>query len=734
MAIPAQTNPHNRWIIGRSSLRMTLFYEAFALLAITVLAVSTIAFFLSWNEFKTRTTEQLQTITEGKEALLESTMINQREYLSTFGHDQAAANLRAVTRLRGFRQLVRIDPKGTPTILAGDGAWILLDEELLPLLRDNEGTMLRPIVTDAGWTMYIITAPEILDGVRVGNLVGIFDASELAKSMLEIDASTKSMEVLLVTTLDNEEIILRADKQTKNVVMVRDIAGDETSSIIHRALEGDEGIADTVDYAGIPVLAAYRSIPSLGWAIVAKVDRYEVQAPTLRLAINLVGTGLMIIVFLSLSTFLSGRRVVGPLEELTEKLDRLEAKRWQFRRSIFTGNELEVVDAAADELIRRLAKAHEHLESIVAERTRDLQQQHAEDAAILQSMDDGLVVTDAKGTITYVNRMAEILTGRTGALGMMAEDVLVIIDKDGKPLEKKAHPVQEVLSSSAAFHRSADPRLALKKPDGTQTALQIRVTPILRGKQCIGSVAVIRDITEERRIDRMKSEFISLVSHQLRTPLSSMRWYLEMLMAEDAGPLNGDQREYVDQVSASNARMVHLVNALLNVSKIELGKFQLSAESFDLVQLVKNTAASFELESKQKKIMIALNMPPNALQMRSDKSLLTLVLENLMSNAIKYSHHESSINVTVVHDEASSVAIITVRDTGIGIPEMQREQIGHKLFRGNNAKMSDTDGNGLGLYISQIATETIGATLTFESLEEKETTFTLTIPFRPKAH
>ncbi len=724
---------HNWWNMRHSSLRMTLFYESFTLLVLTVFAVSVVAFFLSWHEFKNRTTAQLQSIAESKEALLESTVSGQREQLSILGRDPELSSLPSVTALVGFRQLLRVDATGNVAVLAGEQDSSLLTKELLLTLQEREGTIFRPIVTDAGWTMYIVTAPQISGTVRIGTLVTIFDATGLASSLLNTDSATKTMEVLLATTIDKEDIVLRVDDTTKRLVTVRDTANGR-SSVVHDALAGKEGISDTVDYSGISVLAAYRSIPTLGWAVIAKVDRAEVQASTIRLAINLVATGLIIIVFLSLSTFFSGRRIVGPLEELTEKLDKLETKHWQFKRSIFTGNELEIVDVTADELTKRLFKAHEHLESIVAERTQELQKQHAEDAAILQSMDDGLVVTDATGVITYVNQMAEILTGRNEALGKTAEQFLAIADKDGNVLNPKTHPVVKVLSTRTTFHPSIDPRLTLKKPDGTQTAIQIRVTPILRGKQSIGSVTVIRDVTEERSIDRMKSEFISLVSHQLRTPLSSMRWYLEMLMAEDAGPLSTDQRDYVNQVSTSNARMVHLVNALLNVSKIELGKFQLNSESFDLPKLVSSTAASFDLDLKQKKITFTLDLPKQAIEICSDKSLLVLIIENLLSNAVKYSHPESSISVKVSEDGPTGTAILTVQDNGIGIPELQKDQIGHKLFRGNNAKMSDTDGNGLGLYISKIAIETIGAKLTFESTEDKGTTFSLVIPLHPKSH
>ncbi len=728
--MPLENRARNRRTVRRSSLRTGLFFETFALLALTVFAISIVAFFLSQNEFNVRTTQQLESIVEGKESLLVSTIGRQREQIAILGRDKELRNLPSVTALVGFRQLLKVDLSGNTTVLTGEKDMLPFVGTILPTLRDEEATVFQPIITDAGWKMYVITTPQFTQNVRTGTLVAIFDATGLASRILHTDSASKTMEILVATRMGDEDMVLHAENATDRFVPVHNANG--TLSIVRDALSGKEGVANTTDYSGIPVLAAYRSIPALGWAIIAKIDRYEVQAPTVRFATNLVGTGLMIIVFLSLSTFFLGRRIVGPLEELTRKLDGLETKRWEFARSIFTGNELEIVDSAADELTKRLRTSHEHLELMVAERTQELRKQHAEDAAILQSMDDGLVVTDSAGIVTYVNAMAETLTGRTDAVGTLIGDFLLIADKDGTPLTNVNHPVTSVLSTCAAFHPSIDPQLMLKKADGTQTALQIRVTPILRGKKCIGSVAVLRDITEERRIDRMKSEFISLVSHQLRTPLSSMRWYLEMLLAEDTGPLTKDQHEYVSQVATSNARMVHLVNVLLNVSKIELGKFQITPETIDLQKLVHSAASVFDLELKQRKITLVFECPNKTVTIRSDRGLLDLIIENFLSNAIKYSHPQSSIRVTITENTVEKTASLSVTDTGIGIPEIQKPHIGQKLFRGSNAKLSDTDGNGLGLYISRIAAETIGAKFSFESAENTSTSFSIIIPLNPQ--
>lgn len=719
---PAQVTPKKK------SIRTTVFFETLGLLALTVLIVAVAAFFLARRELTLRVTSQLQSIAESKETLIETTVARQREQVSTLAHDPELRALPLLTELVGFQYLLRVGTGGTVTLLSGDNAAGI--PEGINRLEAVDGTVFRPIITEQGWKQYVIAAPQTLEGQRTGTIVAVFDATLLGSRLLSAGEAGKSAEVLLVNRADGETMILLLDGSTGRAVPLRN--PDMRFTAISEALDGNEGISETVDYAGIRVLSAYRSVPSLGWGVIAKIDRYEITAPLIRLAFNIGGIGLMAVVFLALISFVMAGRIVGPLEVLTRKLRGLETKRWSFEKTIATGNELEEVDEAADDLTRRLRRAYEHLEDMVKERTEALHMQLAKDDAILQSMDDGLLVTDADGNVAYMNPIAEMLTGRTGAERGSALSVLKILTKDGRQLQPGNHPVSIVLATKARYAPDGDPQFRLVHANGKESALQIRATPILRGKNCEGVVTVIRDVSEERRIDLMKSEFISLVSHQLRTPLSSMRWYLEMLIADEGSTLTAEQRDCATQAVSSNARMVHLVNALLNVSRIELGKFQVSPESIDLEELSRAVAATFDLESKQKHIQFAYEIPGARIAVQSDKGLLMLILENLVSNAVKYSRDGSTVTIGIALDAEGKHARLFVKDTGIGIPQNEQKDIGRRLFRAENAKAIDTDGNGLGLYVSRVAAESIGGNLTFESREKEGSTFTLTIPLEPK--
>lgn len=260
--------------------------------------------------------------------------------------------------------------------------------------------------------------------------------------------------------------------------------------------------------------------------------------------------------------------------------------------------------------------------------------------------------------------------------------------------------------------------------------VSLRVTPVMRGKVCTGAVAVFRDTTEERRIDTMKSEFISLVSHQLRTPLSAIRWYLEIIGGQDAGPLTAQQKGYLEEASTANQRMVRLVDALLNVSRMELGKFALKLQPVDIVSTLRHVVRLFAKnhEDKAYHMRFAYHIDTKRLYIaQTDAMMLQMILENIIGNAIKYSKPHSTVTLSVEAKDKTHL-IIRIKDEGIGIPLTQQKQVFEKLFRADNAKQSDTDGNGLGLYMSCIAAEAIDGKLTFESAEGKGATFSLTIP------
>lgn len=240
---------------------------------------------------------------------------------------------------------------------------------------------------------------------------------------------------------------------------------------------------------------------------------------------------------------------------------------------------------------------------------------------------------------------------------------------------------------------------------------------------------VAHDVTKEMEVDRAKSEFVSLASHQLKTPLTSIKWLSEMLVAEGAEPLTPKQEEYIKNIKSSARQMVEMVNDLLNMSRIELGTLAMTLSDFNIDTLVRDVAREQEHAALQRKVTVNLVSDPHFPTMHADEKLVRMMLQNLLSNAIKYSREGGTVDytlslVSVPHDSI----YITVKDSGIGIPESEREKVFQRLYRASNAQKLVPDGTGLGLYVIKIVLARAGGNITFESEEGKGTTFFVSLP------
>jgi signal transduction histidine kinase len=243
----------------------------------------------------------------------------------------------------------------------------------------------------------------------------------------------------------------------------------------------------------------------------------------------------------------------------------------------------------------------------------------------------------------------------------------------------------------------------------------------------IGCVIVFRDVTKEYEIDKAKTEFVSLASHQLRTPLSAINWYAEMLNNGDAGKLTKEQEQYVTAIYKGNQRMVELVNALLDVSRIEIGTFMIDPAMTDLVALAKDVVKESTPEINRKKLKISQNYQSGLAKISVDPKLTRMIIQNLLSNSIKYTK-KGTISISIKKDDDD--VLIEVADSGLGIPKEQQNRVFQKLFRADNVRETDNEGTGLGLYIIKSILFHTGGTIRFESAENKGTKFYVTIPLK----
>jgi PAS domain S-box-containing protein len=236
-------------------------------------------------------------------------------------------------------------------------------------------------------------------------------------------------------------------------------------------------------------------------------------------------------------------------------------------------------------------------------------------------------------------------------------------------------------------------------------------------------LATIFDITEQKKLDQAKTEFVSLASHQLRTPVATVKWYMEMLLSGNLGELSPKQEEYVSRVHKVNEEMVDLIDTLLSVSRIETGSVRIESKQTNVIELVESILLELSAQIKEKRINIVKQYNDNLKDIKSDPKLLRIVIQNLISNAVKYTPEGG--DVTITFKDFLGNKTIVVSDTGIGIPEEEQNKIFTKMFRGGNARSIGSQGTGLGLYLIKSIIGAMGGSIGFVSEENKGSTFTI---------
>ena len=226
----------------------------------------------------------------------------------------------------------------------------------------------------------------------------------------------------------------------------------------------------------------------------------------------------------------------------------------------------------------------------------------------------------------------------------------------------------------------------------------------------------------------MKTEFVSIAAHQLRTPLSAIKWTLRMILDGDIGDITKEQRDLLEKTYKSNERMIVLINDLLNVTRIEEGKLLYKPVLSSLEILTQSVVKPLMSEAKKRDIKLKIVKPKEILpKVKVDAEKIQLAIQNLIENAIKYTPPHGTVTVSLKSDNGK--VEFSVKDTGVGIPDDQQGRIFTKFFRGANVVRLDTEGTGLGLYTSKNIVEAHGGKIWFESEEKKGSVFYFTLPF-----
>lgn len=463
------------------------------------------------------------------------------------------------------------------------------------------------------------------------------------------------------------------------------------------------------------------------WVMLRSIPTVSAFAAITKIIVNNIAIGLLALLITSIFFIIFVSRLLLPLKDLITAAKKIGDGKFNQRIKVKSSDEIGELAEVFNNMAGNLDELYKNLEKKVKERTLELESEQQQLTTIIDGIGDGVFVIDEHKTIKVFNKMAEKISGYTikEAIGKPYHEILQFVDEEtGEP---QAGFIHDVFKSGKIQTMPKHVNLITK--NGMQIPVADSAAP-LKGKngKVHGAVIVFRDITLEHSVDKAKTEFVSLASHQLRAPLTAIHWNAELLLNSDIGKLNKQQRETAKEIFEGTERMTGLVKALLNVSRIELGTFAIEPEDVNLKDLINIVLKEQSHKIEEKDLTVNVKYTRSLKKYSGDKKLLLILFQNLISNATKYNKQGGSIDIAIKESKTKNTLTIQIKDSGIGIPKEQQANIYEKLFRADNTEQTNESGTGLGLYIVKaIVTESEG-TIEFSSVENKGTTFTITLP------
>jgi signal transduction histidine kinase len=372
-------------------------------------------------------------------------------------------------------------------------------------------------------------------------------------------------------------------------------------------------------------------------------------------------------------------------------------------------NALEETARSNDARLQKLSNQLTTVSNELLVKTLQLAEEKNKLSTVINGISEGLIGCDQEGHIIHCNQSANEL------LNLGEEEVQTQTFQDLNP---------EI--AVAIGYKPNEPESIIKSPvDITYGAKEIQITPSLisdKNQVPIGFVLILRDRTKEAELDRMKSDLISIVSHELRSPLTSIKGYVDLMTGGDLGEIPQTMQSYLHIVSANANRLSALIDDMLDLSRIESGKLSMSFGKVDVKYLCDYVFLTMKPQAEQKKIHFSQNVP-SGLAVSGDVDRLQQVLTNLVSNAIKYTPENGTVQIEASRQQETIQ--IKVCDSGIGISEEDQKKLFQKFFRVKNEKTRNIGGTGLGLCIAKSIVEAHEGAIQVESKEEKGSCFVI---------
>ncbi len=527
------------------------------------------------------------------------------------------------------------------------------------------------------------------------------DIDNLIHNLVGLKANVRVIDQngsIISTTEDNQGIIGQKTSQSEVTIALMGTRNE--------ALRIDPQTGHRVKMLVVPVKKG-----NVVYGVVYMVASMEDMYTTIGKITNILaaGTGFALFLTAGLGVLLA-RTITTPVKEMTRQAKAVANGDFDRTVQVYSGDEIGQLGMAFNYMTTRLKEA-----ILVQEEEREKLSQ------VLANMSDGVIATDREGRIILMNRsaeeMLEVKSVEVLSQGKTLYDVLRLPPEEEMPLFAESDPLL----------------LEMMLANRETILLRVTFTPLQQdsGKKG-GLIAVLQDVTEQARLEQQRREFVANVSHELRTPLTTIKSYVEALL-DGANQDPEISQRFLGVTMNETERMIRLVNDLLQLSRFDSQGVPIKPKAFDLAQLLHYAADRFSMQAEQQGIKLMVEIPEVLPEVFADQDTITQVLDNLISNAIKYTTSGGSVTIQAKANNEARRVNVWIVDTGIGIPKRDLRRIFERFYRVDKARSRSQGGTGLGLAIARELVQAHGAEIEISSELNEGTTVAFWLPFADRS-
>jgi two-component system sensor histidine kinase VicK len=464
-----------------------------------------------------------------------------------------------------------------------------------------------------------------------------------------------------------------------------------------------EGVSEK----NVASLATYQAIPTANWAVIYQQPLTSIYAnveQVSRVGLALTVAVILLVVLLSL---LVSRYFTWPIVTMAAIAERIG--RGEFDATvpaIHRTDEIAVLGTRINAMGQSLKKFVERIET-----------ERSQLEIILNSTAEGIIAIGDENRIVIANNAAGKLTNQV-AQAMVGQHMGEVFPWTKN---KKAYFIDYMGVGNTTYED-----LEYKAPDGATHYVDVVVSHVDTSVEDVRAIITIHDETKSRELDNMKIDFVSLAAHELRTPITGIRGYLELLLYKFNNELNDQIKSYIHHAHNSSIELIGLINNLLSISRIERGALTLTMEKIDWTEAINRAVLNAQFNAKEKKVTIKPELPGDLCYVVADTIAIQEVLNNLLGNAIKYTPEGGQITVRLTQKDGQFTTEVV--DNGMGIPASAIDNLFTKFYRVHGGLASGSGGTGLGLFISKSIVERHGGKIWAQSKEGEGSTFAFTLP------